>query len=93
MRELRNVLERAAILSESLRLTGEDLDLAGNRPTLLAAPSEWSLEALTRSHVLRALDEAKGRVDEAARLLDIPRSTLYARLKAYGVSPGQMVSE
>lgn len=90
VRELRNVLERAAILGESSLLSPADLDLAGERRSAPAAPAEWSLEALTRSHILRALAESKGRVDEAARLLDIPRSTLYTRLKAYGVSPGQL---
>ena len=48
---------------------------------------------MIRSHMLRALAETKGRVDEAARLLDIPRSTLYTRLKNYGLSPGQLGAE
>ena len=41
-----------------------------------------TLEELQKRHIQRVLDDAKGRVEIAARRLGIPRSTLYQRLKA-----------
>jgi DNA-binding NtrC family response regulator len=45
-----------------------------------------SLEEVERSHVLRVLESVDGRVDVAARMLQVPRSSLYRMLKRYGVS-------
>ncbi|MFI5370198.1 MAG: helix-turn-helix domain-containing protein [Candidatus Eisenbacteria bacterium] len=36
--------------------------------------------------MLRTFDEEEGRVDAVARRLGVPRSTLYGKLKRYGVT-------
>ncbi|HVV86490.1 MAG TPA: sigma-54 dependent transcriptional regulator [Kofleriaceae bacterium] len=91
LRELRNVLERAALLCDGAVLTGRDLRLtAGDEPRLARGTSEpielVSLEENERRYLLRVLESKHGRVDECARALDIPLSTLYQRLKRLGIT-------
>ena len=51
-----------------------------------AAPSEpATLRDLERAHIARVMQRTAGNKKEAARLLGIDRSTLYAKLKAYGL--------
>jgi DNA-binding NtrC family response regulator len=93
VRELRNVLERAALLSgrdvlepEDLRFDGPGAPLAS--PALVSAPADSSLtlEDLERLHIERVLRELGGRVAEAAQRLGVPRSTLYQKIKRYGIA-------
>ena len=43
-----------------------------------------TLDELEREHIRRALEAEGGHVESAAKLLGIPRSTLYQKLKNYG---------
>ncbi len=50
---------------------------------------DFSLETAERELIARALDETGGRRTQAAALLGITRTTLYAKLKRYKIqSPG-----
>ena len=86
-RELRNVLERAAILSRGQALEPRDLRfssmLEGGSP---AADSRLTLEEVERRHIERVLGEESGHVERAARRLGVPRSSLYERLKRLGIT-------
>jgi len=93
IRELRNVLERAVLLSDRTELRSEDLhfDPAGlaTPPTgeiggPAAAPT--TLAELERAAIVRALEGTGGKVAEAAERLGIPRSTLYQKLKSLGIT-------
>jgi len=44
-----------------------------------------SLEAVTADHLRKVLAMAEGNVSEAARLLEIPRTTLQSKLERYGL--------
>ena len=44
-----------------------------------------TLEEIERRAVERALARTQGRVPEAAKLLAVPRSTLYSKLRIYGL--------
>ena len=44
-----------------------------------------SLEAVTAEHLRKVLAMAEGNVSEAARLLEIPRTTLQSKLERYGL--------
>jgi DNA-binding NtrC family response regulator len=48
---------------------------------------DLTLAELERRHIERTLAEENGHVERTARRLGIPRSTLYERLKRYGISP------
>lgn len=85
IRELRNVLERALMGANSLVLEAPDLDFAsspGIKQQL--GQSGLTLKELERQYIMQVLSEEGGHVDRAAKRLDIPRSTLYQKLKTYG---------
>jgi len=44
-----------------------------------------SLDGATAAHLRRVLTMAKGNISQAARMLDIPRTTLQSKLRRYGV--------
>ena len=49
-----------------------------------AASGSPALADVEREHIMRVLDSVGGNKKRAAELLGIDRSTLYAKLKAYG---------
>ena len=58
-------------------------------PPLLGAQATDATRAeLERAHILLVLTAENGRVESAARRLGIPRSTLYWKLKRYGLKGG-----
>jgi DNA-binding NtrC family response regulator len=84
IRELRNVIERAVLLSEQKTIGFKDLQFdgsAGNRATYL--DSSLTLSELEKQHIERVLQEEQGHVEKAAKRLGIPRSSLYQKLKRY----------
>jgi DNA-binding NtrC family response regulator len=88
IRELRNVLERALMGAKSPLLEAQDLDFAASPGSDGSQePSNLTLKELERKYILQILGEEQGHVDRAAKRLDIPRSTLYQKLKAYGSEP------
>jgi len=96
VRELRNVLERAALLCGRDVLEASDLRFESTAgpvapsapmPGFAAAPgANLTLEELERSHIERVLSELGGRVTEASQRLGIPRSTLYQKIKRFGLA-------
>jgi DNA-binding NtrC family response regulator len=82
VRELRNVLERALLLSKDSALEAGQLRFA-------TAPGEagdaLSLDHAERQAIERALREERWRVAEAARRLGISKTTLYQKIKQYGL--------
>ncbi len=87
IRELRNVLERAAILCEQDLIRASDL--AFERPLAQSAGNintSMTLVEVEKSYIEFVLKEEKGRVASAATRLGVPRSTLYQKIKEYGIS-------
>lgn len=84
VRELRNLLESAAILSDGAQIAGEDLRLSPDKSRSTPSTGTWKpvpLKDLEREHILRVLEYAGGNKKKAAQILGIERSTLYSRLK------------
>ncbi|MBU0807546.1 MAG: sigma 54-interacting transcriptional regulator [Gammaproteobacteria bacterium] len=100
IRELRNVLERAALLSDETLLSAAALSAAIGRlsPVVKTAPSTpgpasvdtanfyAAREAFERELLRQALAEAAGNVPQAAQRLGLGRSTLYKKLLALGLT-------
>jgi DNA-binding NtrC family response regulator len=87
IRELRNVLERALLLRSGEIIEEKDLFL-DKRLELAANNSQPStLKELERRQIEQALAAENGHVARAAERLGVPRSTLYHKLKVYGISP------
>jgi PAS domain S-box-containing protein len=85
IRELRNVLERAAILCEGDTLDVEDfLGAADGRDTSL----KGDLRSVERARILRALEESRWKIkgeNNAANRLGLNPSTLRARMSKLGI--------
>jgi PAS domain S-box-containing protein len=97
IRELENVLERAAILcnTPTLEVSAEMLPVAATQKQEPAVSSQ-SLEAVERSHLLTVLKQTNWVIDGvggAARILDVHPNTLRSRLKKLGIArPSHEVS-
>jgi len=90
-RELRNVIERMAILTPGDRLTRESIPVeirvqreAGPKSTIQEAR-----ESAEREHILRALEESDWNVSAAARSLGMERTNLHKRIRALGLVRGK----
>jgi DNA-binding NtrC family response regulator len=88
VRQLRNVLERALLLSdkaeiaaEALQIQAESAQNAGGGPI----GTDTTLEEIERQHISAVLDRYDGNVVCAAEVLGIPRSTLYTRIRRLGI--------
>jgi DNA-binding NtrC family response regulator len=93
LRELKNVLERTLLFRASDLLHTGDLRFdttATKMRAVSAAPSARTLVELERDHIIEALVAERGRVEAAARRLGIPRSTLYQRIKLYGINAADL---
>ncbi|HSF19678.1 MAG TPA: sigma 54-interacting transcriptional regulator [Vicinamibacteria bacterium] len=86
IRELKNVIERAAILTRGSRLA---LDDWWSKPESSSGPAPpLTLDALQRKHILSVLEVTGWRVSGergAAKLLGIKPTTLTARMKKLGI--------
>lgn len=82
IRELRKVIERAAILGKEEVLYPQDLleYIQEKKPFL-------TMEEMKDKYILTALRKAGGNISKAASMLDIGRATLYARYKINGIIP------
>src|SRR3954468_13620512 len=86
IRELRNVLERALLLSGSRLLTERDLHFDSQIESQpLESNFNRTLDEVERRHIEMVLGQEGGRVEVAAKKLGIPRSSLYYKLKQYGL--------
>ena len=88
VRELRNVLERAMHLLEDDVLRKEHLWLPvpeAARSSVPVGPLKDILENAEREALLQAVQQAGGNKQEAARLLQISKSSFYAKWEKYGL--------
>jgi len=89
VRELRNALERAAILSESTKLTLDDMTRVlhgnGHEKHVPAAADAPTMEEAEQGAIRRALAQCGGNRKKAAEHLGIGLRTLYEKLKKYGI--------
>jgi two-component system response regulator AtoC len=86
VRELQNIIERAVALAERDVVTLADLppDLQDFVP---AGNDRWNtLEEQERDYIQKVLEYTNHQVGESARILDLPRTTLWRKMKKYGLS-------
>ena len=91
MRELRNVIEQAVLMSSGDPIGPEDLMLPAGAPSARpdvdtpdAAPGS-TLDRMERDLLVKALQEAQFNVSQAARILGISRDTLRYRMDKHGL--------
>ena len=103
IRELRNLIERAVLLSDGTSIDITDLAVGSEPPAqgteagltianfgeirIEMPPWGIAIEDVERKLILAALETASGNVSRAAELLHISRDTLRYRLKKFGLPP------
>ena len=97
VRELENVIERALIVAQGDVLTPECLELGsglgGSKVVDVLAPTQQltakslaeRLQSEEQSAIVAAIEASGGNIAAAARALGMNRSTLYYRLRKYGL--------
>jgi DNA-binding NtrC family response regulator len=86
VRELENAIERAIVSCRGRTLTAEDFSfLRNNGPAKIQIPDNLTLAEMERLMIEATLRRTAGNVKEAAASLGIDRSTLYEKLKRYGI--------
>ena len=87
VRELENVVDRAVALAPGSRVEASDLPAEVVGQVVAAGPAAagdaLSLDEVVRRHVLSVLTAADGNKSKAAKLLGVPRRTLYRLLTRY----------
>ncbi len=90
VRELRNALERALVLSDGESLEPGDVLPAYPIPAVAtdrrATATIPSFKEAEKKLLQAALKEAKGSVPAAAKLIELPLSTFYDKLKTLGIT-------
>jgi len=84
IRELRNIIERAVILSDGQILSESSLPKEILHKTDSTSHS-LALEDMEKKHILSVLDQAEGNKTKAAEILGIGLTTLYRKLQSYGI--------
>jgi DNA-binding NtrC family response regulator len=95
VRELENIIEHAVVLTDGDEITEKELPefMYRGRPLLSAPPAGaeadelLTLEELERRHIAAALEKLNYNYTETAKKLGVSRSTLWRKIKAYGLEP------
>lgn len=86
IRELKNVIERAVILTigNELSITDLPVDIQTiSTPTNNKQLSAFSLQSVEKLHIQKVLNHTQGNKAESARLLEIGIATLYRKIDEY----------
>ncbi len=86
VRELENAIERAFVISKGKYITTEDLSFLDSNNAKFTTPPALSLSEIEKQHILNVLKECDYNISKAAKILDIDRTTLYNKMKKYGIS-------
>ena len=86
VRQLENSIERGVALCRGSRITVDDLPVRMRdvRPAI-EGEAIHSLQAMERTHILNTLDKVGWNRKRAAELLQISTTTLWRRLKEFGI--------
>ena len=90
VRELENAIERALVVGRGPEIQPEDFPFC--RPSVLPV-SGRRLEDVVQAHIQRILEETQWNFTHAAQILEIDRSTLYNKIKSYGLKRHEPVHE
>jgi DNA-binding NtrC family response regulator len=82
VRELENAIERAMLICRDQEVQPTDFPFQNSG----AAPSGGqTLEEVEKAHIKRVIEETAGNYSRTARILGIDRTTLYNKVKRYGL--------
>jgi two-component system response regulator HydG len=84
VRELENAIERALLISREPELQPSDFPFQ-LRVASTGVETGRTLDEVEKLHIQKVIEETAGNLSRAARVLDIDRTTLYNKLKRYGL--------
>jgi len=99
VRQLRAMLESAAVMAEHDVIDADQLPIGGGESTPLPAsqsleiPASLDIDDLETWAIRRALIQTVGNVSQAARLLGMSRDTLHTKLKKKGIDRETLLNE
>ncbi|MCB2168516.1 MAG: sigma 54-interacting transcriptional regulator [Deltaproteobacteria bacterium] len=85
VRELENLIERAMLLCQGKRIEKDHLMIRPRRTGLSPYPKTKTVKDQYRNIIVSALNQHDGNVSKAARNLKIARSTLYRKMREFGI--------
>jgi len=83
IRELKNIMERAVILTSDEKITISALPADMSPSESPSISNSYDLQSAEKSHISLVLEHTKGNKTEAARLLNIGLTTLYRKMEEY----------
>jgi transcriptional regulator with PAS, ATPase and Fis domain len=102
VRELENIIQRAVLLSKNGMITPKSLDLKLNNKTsaqndppasamdrYLNLPLKKSLSLFEAELISTTLKKCSGKTDNVSEQLGVAKTTLYEKMKRYGIAPKQ----
>ena len=84
-RELRNIVERMAILTAGSTPTPDSVPVELRAAHAEGSSLQQTRDSAERDHLQRALDDANWNVSAAARALGLERTNLHKRIRALGL--------
>lgn len=92
VRELENIIERAMILEHGSQLSPESLFIDSRCPSPLSLPAGFAkvdqdlpIREAEKQHILKVLEKCNGKKMVAAEMLGINKTTLWRKMKKYGL--------
>jgi DNA-binding NtrC family response regulator len=85
VRELANAVERAMVVQKGRKIRVRDLPIALNQTSTVEPETSdvLSLAEVEKTHIARVLEKTGWNVTQAARLLDVDRTTVYNKIKQH----------
>ena len=98
VRQLRAVIENAAVMSEADTLDAEAIPMTGTTEMssgtqkAVDLPPSLNMDDIETWAILRALRQTGGNVSHAAKLLNVSRDTLHTKIKKKGIDRDAIVN-
>lgn len=83
VRELKNTLQRAVLTAGKTEITAENISFA--EVSAYKIEDDMTLEGNEKKAILKALEQAKGNVSTAAKMLKVARTTLFSMAQKYNI--------
>jgi len=84
IRELKHTIEKAVILCDSALIKPSDLNLRAKNIDQSDETDE-KLADIEKNAIAKVLEKCRGNITQTAKILDISRTTLYSKMKEYGI--------
>jgi DNA-binding NtrC family response regulator len=85
VRELQHAVERAVIMSSTAKLEVEDFLMSRKQPPIATSRDTYNLEEVEKKTISEAIRKYQGNLSRASQELGMGRSTLYRKMKKYGL--------